>query len=142
MDALRNARGVLAVIALICSPTRVVLVLDPSFTYSHWKLPGGGIKPTDDTVISAAIRECKEETGILLTRQEVTLFLCQPHESKTRGPYLCIAKVTEKKLDTRYAFGKEETHNIKVAAFRIEKVLTEMDLLQQHRSFIREVLSS
>ncbi len=142
MCALGASRCPSSVITLIHSETRIVLVWDPSFNKPRWKLPGGGIEPTDLTVIDAAIRECHEETGINLFREEITLFSCQPHKSRASNLYRCIARVTEEKLDTRSEFGSEGTHLIKVKAFWIEEVLRKVHLLPQHRPLIEEMFPS
>lgn len=136
----RPDRG--AVVTCILSPTRIVLVMDENgnFSASRWKLPGGSIE-REERIVAAAIRECREETGIRLLSKEVSL-----HSWHWRGeggyrPHLCIARVTEEKLDTRAEIGQETAGPLLVKAFQRHEVLEMPDLLDRHRILIKEVFS-
>lgn len=136
----QDTRG--AVMICVVSPTRMVLVKDKRFPCPRWKLPGGGIEPTDIDVISAAIRECQEETGLSLALNEVSLHSTQIRKNGSYRPHLCIAEVTEEKLDTRVKIGNEDGRDIMVGAFDRDEVPTMVDLLQVHRGLVNEALAS
>lgn len=133
-----------SVVLCVFSPTRIVLVKDKSFPEPFWKLPGGSIESTDTGIISAAIRECREETGIQLTMGEVFLHsLWWERRGKTAyRPSFCIVRVSEEKLDTRLKVGDEDGHALMVAAFDKEEVPIMVDLLEQHRPLVNEAFST
>ncbi len=127
-----------AVMTYVVSPTRAVLIKDKSKQNALWKLPGGGIEESDRDIIAAAIREVLEETGIVLSREEITLVAEQKRENGMYYPYFCVACVSEKKLDTREKVGDEDGKRIMVSDFERTEVPTMLDLLERHRPFIRE----
>lgn len=130
-----------SVLIFIASPTRIVLVKDKKYELPLWKMPGGGVETTDINHSAAAVRECKEETGIRLLPGEITHFSREPHDD---GHYqhIFIAQLTEEKLDTRLKIGNENGHPLMVAAFPKSEVPTMLDLLEQHRPLIVEVLKT
>ena len=129
-----------AVVTCILSPTRIVLVLDEqgSFDSPRWKLPGGSLEGKE-RIVSAAIRECLEETGIRLLSREILLHSWHWRGKEGYRPHLCIAQVTEEKLDTRLAVGQETNGPLLVKAFKRTQVLGMPDLLDKHRALIEEV---
>ncbi len=123
----------------IVSPTRVILVKDPSKPNALWKLPGGGVEVSDGNVIAAAIREVFEETGIALTREEFRITFEQRRVNGVYYPHFCVARVSEEKLDTRKKIGDEDGKSLMVADFGRDEVPTMLDLLERHRPFIQEI---
>lgn len=61
----------------------------------EWALPGGMFSPTDKTLQAAAFRECREETGIDLTRQKALkaafVGVFDEEERDPRGRYISHA---------------------------------------------------
>lgn len=131
-----------SVLICIISPTRMVLVKDKRFKDSYWKLPGGGIESKDANVIAAAIRECLEETGIQLLPSEFPFHFPDWRKDGAYRPHFCIARITEKKLDTRLKFGDENGHIIMVAAFERFEVPEMPDLLAPHRPFVNQAMTA
>lgn len=126
-----------AVVVLIASPTRVVLIMDRSFVNPKWKLPGGGIEIADQNVVNAAVREAQEETGILLSRERVILHSVHRRVDGVYYPHLCVALVTEEELDTRRRVGNEDGHPVKVQAFARMTALTTTNMLERHKIFLQ-----
>ena len=131
-----------SVLICVLSPTRLVLVKDKMFAEPRWKLPGGGIESTDANVIAAAIRECREETGIHLLPTEFPFHFQNWRENGAYRPHFCIARVTEEKLDTRLKFGDENGRSIMVAAFGRAEVLDMIDVLDHHRPFLNQAMTA
>ena len=131
-----------AVRTCILSPTRIVLVIDIKFCEPYWKLPGGRIEPEDMHIVAAAIRECREETGIHLFLGEISLHSKHQRQDEIYRPYLCIAKVTKSRLDTRLEISKENNGSILIKAFERSDVLKIASLLNSHRILIEEVFKS
>jgi len=133
----RKSRGRLpeSVLILTYSPTRTVLVKNNMFPEPRWKLPGGGVEQADKNRTEAAIRECKEETGIALSPEDF-LFCSWKQHDDGHYQYIFVAKVSEKKLDTRLKIGDENGCPIRVAAFDNSEIPTMLDLLENHRSII------
>jgi len=71
MDRPRISRPSARVIVVDIS-WRVLLieVVDPSTDRHHWIVPGGGIEP-GESLAEAAARELKEETGLILTPNDL-----------------------------------------------------------------------
>lgn len=129
-----------SVMTAVISPTRILLVMDESKHNPRWKLPGGGIEQKRDggSIIAAAIRETSEEAGIELSPEEVVLCANQRRaKDGTYYPYLCLAQVTEERLETRYKLGDEDGKPIKTALFERGEVPMMLDLLERHRGFIK-----
>lgn len=127
-----------SVMMCIVSPTRIVLVKDEAFVDARWKLPGGGIEPTDGGIVAAAIREAREETGMDLAPKEIMLCSNQRRaKDGTYYPYLCLAQVSEEKLDTHQKIADENGKPIRVADFRRAEVSMMVDLLERHRGFVK-----
>lgn len=131
-----------AVVIYIISPTRALLVKDPSFRDALWKLPGGGIEPDDADIIAAAIRESREETGIQLLPKEVELRSEQRRTNGAYYPYFCVARVSERKLNARFKIANENGRPIMTGIFERMEVPTMRDMLERHRFFIREIEGS
>lgn len=133
-----------SVMTCILSPNReIILVKNEGFKKPYWKLPGGHINPEGESVVVAAIRECREETGIRLLLEEMSFHSWHRYHGALYIPHLCIAKVTQKKFNTRHKFGKEDGHTLLlVKAFPTIKVLEIPDLLDRHRILIAEVFAS
>lgn len=123
----------------VLSPTRIVLVKDLSRQDALYKLPGGTIEVSDESVEAAAAREVFEETGIFLDDAEVELIVEQRRDGRTYYPYFCIAQVSEEKFDSRKKVGDEDGKPIEVAAFDRAEVPTMLDLLERHRAFIQAI---
>lgn len=134
--------GLGSVVVCLLSLQRMVLVKDTWFPEPWWKLPGGSIEPADLSVESAAIRECEEETGIRLLPTEISIHSRSHRVNGVYYPNICIAKVTEEKLDTRLKFGNENGHRIMTAAFDRTEVPTMVDLLWQHRPLVNKTLKA
>ena len=120
----------------IISPTRIILVKDGR-PNALWKLPGGTIEEKDAGIIAAAIREADEETGIKLLPEEV--MLCANQRRAKDGkyyPYLCLAQVSEEKLESRLKVADEDGKPIWTAIFDRTEVPAMLDLLNRHRGFI------
>ena len=139
MNLHRNSPNLGAVMTAVISPTRIVLVRDPSRPNALYKLPGGTVESFDESVEAAAAREVLEETGIILALAEVELILEQRHEGRTYYPYFCIVQVSEEKLDSHKKIGDEDGKRIEVAVFDRSEVPTMVDLLERHRPFIRAI---
>ena len=141
--------GTVLVLVLSSDPTRILLIKDMSFKKPFWKLPGGHIETTDFDVISAGIREVREETsekdkdnGLKLLREEVELFSEQWNLGAIYYPHLCVARnVSEEKLKALVGkMGYENDHPVEIGIFEMKKALKMYDLFKKHRSFICEVL--
>jgi ADP-ribose pyrophosphatase YjhB (NUDIX family) len=130
--------GLGSVMTCIVSPKRMLLVEDESFADSFKKLPGGSIEQIDADVIAAAIREVREETGIQLLREEVELILEEQNEKGKYRPYLCLARISEEKLDTRLEIADENGHPMMTKVFPRMQVSTMRGLLEKHRSLVCE----
>ena len=122
----------------ILSPTRVILIKKIHYDDPLWALPGGGIDDDDTDIIGAIIRETAEETGIELLRSEIEHIL-EETLGERYAPHLCIARISEEKLDTRKPFGDENGRRLQVAAFDRSEVPTMPDLLERHRPFVHEL---
>lgn len=131
-----------SVVTCILSPTRIVLIIDRKFTEPYWKLPGGRVELTDMNVGIAAIRECREETGIQFFLGEISLHSKHQRQGGLYRPYLCVARVTESRLDTRLEISDEGNGSIIIKAFERKNVLKIDNLLKPHRILIEEVLTS
>ncbi|MFA6279062.1 MAG: NUDIX domain-containing protein [Candidatus Paceibacterota bacterium] len=126
----------------IISPTRALLVIDESKCNPLWKIPGGTIELTDEGVIAAATRESFEETGVQLLPEEVVLFSKEKRRDGIYYPHLCVASVSEEKLDTRARVTYESGENdrpLKTGVLNRAEVPVMLDLLERHRHFVHEV---
>ena len=47
----------------------------PSELAGFWELPGGKVDPTNESIAAAAVRELREETGLDVTEDRVTVFV-------------------------------------------------------------------
>lgn len=117
----------------------MILIKDESFHDARWKLPGGGIEAADAGIVAAAIREAREETGMEFAPEEMTLRCDQRRANGTYYPYLCLAQVSEEKLDSHQKVADENGRPIRVADFERDEVPTMLDLLERHRQFIQNV---
>ncbi len=131
-----------SVMTCILSPNgEIILVKNEGFKKPFWKLPGGHINPEGESVAAAAIRECREETGIRLLQEEMSFHSWHRHNGALYIPHLCIAKVTQKKFNTRHKFGREDDQTLLIEAFPTAKVLEIPDLLGRHKILIAEVFA-
>ena len=134
-----------SVLTCILSPesNEIVLIKDKRFFDPRWKLPGGSIEPEDVDVIAAAIRECREETGIQLIAAEVSIH--SKHWRDEYGkyhPYFCIARIAKEKLDTHLKIGDENGRPLMVATFDRSEVPTMGELLDRHRPLVTKALAA
>jgi ADP-ribose pyrophosphatase YjhB (NUDIX family) len=60
---------------IVGADDRVALIRKPHFAPDVWRPPGGGIKPGED-VVTGAVREAREETGL---RVELERYLVETH---------------------------------------------------------------
>ena len=120
----------------IISPTRMVLVIQRVKTDPRWKLPGGKIEQ-GESILEAAIREVKEETGIELSPGELEHRSGDRYEGKVYYPHFCIARVDELKIDERIRRGFEDGEPIETAIFERAEPATMPDLLERHRAFVK-----
>lgn len=130
-----------SVLICVLSPTRLVLVKDKRFAEPLWKLPGGGIESMDANAIAAAIRECRQETGIQLLPSDIHFYFQERREDGAYRPHFCIARVTEGKLNTRLKTGDENGHDIMVAAFGRDEILGSPDVLDHHQPFLHRAMT-
>ncbi|MDO8742602.1 MAG: NUDIX hydrolase [bacterium] len=130
-----------SVLIFAYSPTRTVLVKDKKFLEPRWKLPGGGVETSDEDRTEAAIRECRQETGITLSREDF-LFCTWIQHCDGHYQYIFVAEVTEEQIDSRLKIGDENGRPIQVAAFETAEVPTMLDLLEKHRPLIAEALGT
>jgi 8-oxo-dGTP pyrophosphatase MutT (NUDIX family) len=75
----------------------------------YWKSPGGGIE-AGETPEEAAIRECREETGIIVRKEELRKVLEVPLPSSEGGTYLrhvFAAKIDNERICSPAKFGDE-----------------------------------
>ena len=126
------------VMICIITKTRMLLVKDETFPDAFWKLPGGSVERGDSDAVAAVIREAKEETGIQLLTEEIELVLEQEVENGKYRPALCLARISEEKLDTRLPVADENGHPMKTEVFKRGQVSTMKDLLEKHRCLICE----
>ena len=130
-----------AVMTLVASPTRVVLVKEMERPCALWKLPGGSIEPIDqgvgrEQVIAASIRETLEETAIALARDEVRFQFEDSRDNHRYTPYLCVAEVSEEKLDTHARITDGDGKPTVVNTFLFDELIAMEDLLPRHRDLI------
>ncbi|MBI2409663.1 NUDIX hydrolase [Candidatus Kaiserbacteria bacterium] len=125
-----------AVMTCVLSPTRILLVKEAHRSGAMWKLPGGSVSQ-GESIIEAARREVLEEAGLELSG--LTL-----HSVEQRGaayrPFLCIACVSEEKLNEHALVGDEDGQPTIVATFGHEAVRLMKDVLEPHRVLIDEAM--
>jgi len=132
--------GLGTVVICVVSKTRILVVRDEMFPNPLWKLPGGSIEREDSDVIAAAIREVMEETGVELVPEELEVISEQHIDEDGRyHPYLCIARVTEEKMDTRLPVAEEDGNPMRTDVPKRAIVSTMKGFLDRHRDFICEV---
>jgi len=128
---------------VVSADGHVVLVRNKNSPHprkEYWKLPGGSIDATDEDVISAAIREVREETGILLERVELELVTEQyTGEDGKFHPYLYIARISREKMNSRHEIGDENGYEMEVGIFHGRVIATMKDLLPKHRNYVCEI---
>ena len=69
-----NAAGHITASAFIVNPTTKKMLLIKHKVINRWLQPGGHVDKSDETLIAAALREVKEETGI--DSSDLTLVSC------------------------------------------------------------------
>jgi 8-oxo-dGTP pyrophosphatase MutT (NUDIX family) len=90
-----------------------------------WSIPGGHIDEGEDP-LAAAIREVKEETGVLISPADIKLKVVAMHHHLDRGEmYVAFAFVTQLKLEPTVLTSSEEgtSHWVKTSdAMNMENV--------------------
>ncbi len=69
-----NPAGHITASAFIVNPTRQKMLLIKHKVINRWLQPGGHVDKSDETLVAAALREAKEETGI--DSSNLTLVCC------------------------------------------------------------------
>lgn len=84
-----------AAVALIECEDVILLVrrrIDPRDPWSgHWALPGGRRDPGDADLLATCCRECREEVGIDLRREQLVRRLDDRHAGRAVGAPLTVA---------------------------------------------------
>lgn len=130
-----------AVKVAIISPTgQVLLIKNPDRPDPKYALPGGSIE-NGETLRQAAVREIKDETGVLLQESEVQLV----HEEcpgRPYYPYLCKAEISQERFDRFDRYGDENGATLLVEPFKLTEASKLPDLLWTYQPFIRELAAA
>jgi ADP-ribose pyrophosphatase YjhB (NUDIX family) len=143
MDNYKDDKDFGSVMTCIISPKRHILLVRKLYSPEgvFWKFPGGKIKRTDKGIVPAAARETTEETGMKgLLPEEVKLYWKQWELSGIYYPHLCIARVSEEKLNTRERFTFDDNSPLETGIFEQSEIPMMMPLLlKRHHLFFQDI---
>jgi len=121
-----------AVAVLLVTPEGIPLVKDPKKHPPFWKLPGGR-GPATETAKEVAIRELKEEIGIILIKEDLKVI----HKEDRSTHILTIFRAdlpSLPKLKQQGAEGEE------IGAFSPQEILSMSDFFPNHLKIIKNQL--
>ncbi len=127
-----------AVKVAILSPTAdVIMIMNPERDDPKWGLPGGTLED-GETVLGAAVREIKDETGLVLEETDIKLV----HPESTGFPYcpsLCLAVLDQEHFNRHHRTGDENGDLLLVKAFTLDEALSMTNVLWRHQKFVKEL---
>ncbi len=100
----RNPRRDVAVIGILNSRKEILLVKTRRFP-NHWQPPGGGVKGIDKSPMSTVMREVKEEVGLDLSNQKMSLAITTDYDFGEGKVYFYVVYLAE---DTTLEFNSSE----------------------------------
>lgn len=91
--------GHFTVSAFVLSPDRssLALIFHPKFL--RWLQPGGHVEPSDVSILAAALREVREELGLVVSPSSASLFDIDIHSVPAKGDAPC-----HEHFDLRFCF--------------------------------------
>ena len=120
-----------AVAVLIKSPKGIPLVWDPKKGNPYWKLPGGrGDK--DESPVATAIREIKEETGLIIKEKDLQLL----HKEDRGNHFFVLFKTKLSSLGGLKAIGNGMEQ---VKIFPIQQIKTLKNFFSNHRKILEHL---
>ena len=127
-------------VAIISPKGEVLFIKNPNRPDPKNALPGGSIED-GETLKQAAVREIRDETGIILTEDEIELV----HEEQTGKPYcphLCKAEISQERFDRYDRVGDENGDTLLVEPIRLIEACERSDMLWTYQPFIRELATA
>jgi 8-oxo-dGTP diphosphatase len=120
-----------AVSVLIKSPKGIPLVWDPRKKNPYWKLPGGRSEK-DEFPATTAIREIKEETGLIIKEKDLQLIYKEDRDNH----FFVLFKTKLPSLSGLKAIGNEMEQ---VKIFSVQKIKTLKNFFLNHRKILEHL---
>jgi len=118
-----------AVAVLINSPEGIPLIRDPKKPVPvYWKLPGGRSE-NGESAEAAAIREIKEEIGLVLKSEDLKIL----HEEQRENHTFVVYKVELISLD---GLKKQGNEGEEIKVFTLQEIKKMEDFFPNHRKII------
>lgn len=123
-----------AVAVLIVTPEGIPLVRDPKKPAPiFWKIPGGR-GDASETAIGVAIREIREELGLVLSIEDLRVI-----HSEDKGNH--VLTIFRADLPTLQQINTEGNEREEVRVFTASEILAASDFFPNHRRVVGRILS-
>lgn len=124
-------------IAILSPKGEIILVKNPERPDPLWVLPGGSIED-GETVLEAAVRETRDETGFFLVEEDIKL-VHQEVLGKPYCPHLVFAVLDQRVFDDFHRTGDENGDLLLVQPFSLAEAKDMLDVVHTYRPFITEL---
>jgi len=123
-----------AAAVLITTSQGIPLVREPNRSPSFWKLPGGKGKDSE-TPEECAVREVKEETGLVILADNLFMVDCED-----RGSHKFIVLQTSLSDLSGILAKGEEGEEVRI--FSVREIMEMKDFLPQHCRIVEKIMKA